>query len=42
MVVVVTIDRAGWVVEALAQKVISIITVEKIQPSGIRPESRSK
>ena len=42
MVVVVTIDRAGWVVEALAQTVISIITVEKIQPSGISPESRSE
>ena len=39
MVVVVTIDTAGWIVEALAQTKISTITVEKIQPSDIRPES---
>ena len=40
--VVVTTDRAGWVVEALAQTVISTITVENIQPSDISPESRSE
>ena len=39
MVVVVTIDTAGWVVEALAQTEISTITVENIQPSDIRPKS---
>ena len=42
MVGVVTNGTAGWVVEALAQTVISIITVENIQPSDISPESRSE